>query len=254
MTQDLQVESTHIFQRLQIQLSRMIAETPPGSRLPAEPELAKQLGVSRATLREAMRSFEGQGLIRRRQGIGTFVVGQSQVIESGLEVLESIETLARRIQLEVSMGALQVSQVTANPIAAAALRVEEGAQVVQIARVIQAERRPVAYLVDTLPEDILAPKDLQQGFTGSVLDLLLERGSLPLSTSRAEIQATAASPEIARFLEIQRGDVLLMFSAQLFTSAGRVVDYSLSYFLPGYFKFHVVRRVEGSINKSEGGF
>jgi len=149
MTQEVQVESTHIFQRLQMQLSRMIAETPPGNRLPAEPELAKQLGVSRATLREAMRSFEGQGLIRRRQGIGTFVVGHSHVIESGLEVLESIETLARRIQLEVSMGALQVSQVEANAAMAAVLQVEEGAHLVQIARVIEAEHRPVAYLVDT---------------------------------------------------------------------------------------------------------
>ncbi len=165
----------------------MIAETPPGNRLPAEPELAKQLGVSRATLREAMRSFEGQGLIRRRQGIGTFVVGHSQVIESGLEVLESIETLARRIQLEVSMGALQVSQVKATSVMATALQVEEQVQLIQIARVIQAERRPVAYLVDTLPEDILAPADLQQGFTGSVLDFLLQHSSLPLATSRAEI-------------------------------------------------------------------
>ena len=247
MTQEVQGESTHIFQRLQLQLSRMIAETPPGNRLPAEPELAKQLGVSRATLREAMRSFEGQGLIRRRQGIGTFVVGHSHVIESGLEVLESIETLARRIQLEVSMGALQVSLVNATPAMAAVLQVEEGAQLVQIARVIEAEHRPVAYLVDTLPEDILAAADIEQGFTGSVLDLLLQRGSLPLATSRAEIQAVAASPEIARSLEIQRGDVLLMFSAQLFTSPGRVVDYSLSYFLPGYFQFHVVRRVEAGL-------
>jgi GntR family transcriptional regulator len=247
MTQEVQVESTHIFQRLQMQLSHMIAETPPGNRLPAEPELAKQLGVSRATLREAMRSFEGQGLIRRRQGIGTFVVGHSHVIESGLEVLESIETLARRIQLEVSMGALQISQVSASAALAAVLGVEEGARLVQIARVIEAEHRPVAYLVDTLPEDILAAADLEQEFTGSVLDVLLKRGSLPLATSRAEIQAVAASPEIARSLEIQRGDVLLMFSAQLFTSPGRVVDYSLSYFLPGYFQFHVVRRVEATI-------
>ncbi len=249
MTQEVQVESTHIFQRLQLQLSRMIAETPPGNRLPAEPELAKQLGVSRATLREAMRSFEGQGLIRRRQGIGTFVVGHDQrhVLESGLEVLESIETLAKRIQLEVSMGALQVSQVNASPTLAAILQVEEGAQLVQIARVIEAEHRPVAYLVDTLPQDILAAADLEKGFTGSVLDVLLQRSSLPLATSRAEIQAVAASPEIARSLEIQRGDVLLMFAAQLFTSPGRVVDYSLSYFLPGYFQFHVVRRVEAAV-------
>jgi GntR family transcriptional regulator len=86
--------SPQTYQRLQNQLAQIIATTKPGDRLLAEPELAKQLGVSRATLREAMRTFEGQGLIRRRQGVGTFVVGHPQVIETGLEVLQSIETLA----------------------------------------------------------------------------------------------------------------------------------------------------------------
>jgi GntR family transcriptional regulator len=101
-------EVIHPFQRLQTTLAVLIAETTPGDRLPAEPELAQQLGVSRATLREAMRTFEGQGLIRRRQGVGTFVVSHSQIIESGLEVLESIETLANKIGLDVSMGAYRV--------------------------------------------------------------------------------------------------------------------------------------------------
>lgn len=237
-------ETTHIFQRLQIQLTQLISNAQPGQRLPAEPDLARQLCVSRATLREAMRSFEGQGLIRRRQGIGTFVVGHPQVIDSGLEVLESIEKLAKRIQLEVSMGALHISQEKASDVQAKALQIEEGAQLVQVARVILADKRPVAYLVDLLPEDIVLPEDLQVGFTGSVLDFILEQGNLPLQSSRAEIQAVGASPEIARSLEIQRGDVLLMFTSQLFTSEGRVVDYSLSYFLPGYFRFHVVRRVD----------
>jgi GntR family transcriptional regulator len=237
-------EKTHIFQRLQIQLTQLISNAQPGQRLPAEPDLARQLCVSRATLREAMRSFEGQGLIRRRQGIGTFVVGHPQVIDSGLEVLESIETLAKRIELEVSMGALNISQQKATAVQAAALQVEEDADLVQVARVILADKRPVAYLVDLLPEDVLTPEDLQVGFTGSVLDFILEQGTLPLQSSRAEIQAVSASSEIARSLEIQRGDVLLMFTSQLFTNEGRVVDYSLSYFLPGYFRFHVVRRVE----------
>src|SRR5512142_3130220 len=96
------------FQRLQSDLAALIQRTPAGSRLISEPELAKQLGVSRATLREAMRTFETQGLIRRRQGSGTYVVHPSHVIETGLEVLESIEALANKIGLPVAMGELRV--------------------------------------------------------------------------------------------------------------------------------------------------
>lgn len=235
--------AAHPYQRLQGQLARLIASTPAGERLPAEPNLAKQLGVSRATLREAMRSFEGQGIIRRRQGVGTFVVGQPPVLESGLEVLESIESLAHRIGLDVSMGDLQIHTTCANAEQAEALGVGEDVDLVEVSRVIQAGNRPVAYLVDTLPEDVLTAGDLAQGFTGSVLDLLLRRGSPKLVRSMAEIRATAASPEIARRLEIQRGDVLLEFIARLYAADERVVDYSLSYFLPGYFRFAVVRRV-----------
>src|SRR5690606_33242842 len=87
------------FQRLQNELAKVISNVKHGDKLPSEPKLAKILGVSRATLREAMRTFEGQGVIRRRQGVGTFVVGPIQVIETGLEVLESIETLAEKISL-----------------------------------------------------------------------------------------------------------------------------------------------------------
>src|SRR5688572_7569411 len=102
------------FQRLQADLAELIARTPAGQRLLSEPELAKQMGVSRATLREAMRSFETQGLIRRRQGSGTFVVGKVAVIESGLEILESLETMAKRLGLEVSVSNLSLEETKAD--------------------------------------------------------------------------------------------------------------------------------------------
>jgi GntR family transcriptional regulator len=230
------------FQRLQNDLAALIARSPAGQRLPSEPDLAKQLGVSRATLREAMRTFETQGLIRRRQGSGTFVVGKVQALDSGLEVLESLETMAKRLDLEISVSDLHVEQVIADEDLAAGLNVAVGSQLLCVQRVVRTDGRPVAYLVDTLPEDILHVGDLSTDFHGSVLDYLLGRGD-PLKTSRANVSAIGATAEVAKALEIQRGDVLLHFYSQLFDVNNKVVDYSLSYFIPGYFHFHVVRRV-----------
>jgi GntR family transcriptional regulator len=231
------------FQRLQSELAILIDSLPADSQLPSEPALALQMGVSRATLREAMRSFETQGLIRRKQGVGTFVIGEVPVIESGLEVLESIGTLASRIGLSVSTHSLKIEQISADVECAQVLDIPIGSGLTRISRLIMTDGRPAAYLVDTLPETILSREDLDEGFTGSVLDLLLRRGSPRLVSSRSDINAVSATAEVAHLLEIQRGDVLINFSACLYSSEGRVIDHSLSYFLPGYFKFHVNRRV-----------
>ncbi len=230
------------FQRLQADLAELIARTPAGQRLLSEPDLAKQLGVSRATLREAMRSFETQGLIRRRQGSGTFVVGKVAVLDSGLEVLESLETMAKRLNLEVSVSDLSVEATKADEEVATALNVSVGANLTRVRRVVRADGRPTAYLVDILPEEHLHLSDVPADFHGSVLDFLLGRGD-SLTTSRANISAIGATAEVAKALEIQRGDVLLHFYSQLFDANAKPVDYSLSYFIPGYFHFHVVRRV-----------
>ena len=254
-------------QRLHEYLRSLIAAAKPGARLPSEPELARSLGVARATLREAMRTFETQGLLYRRQGSGTYVSHPPHVIDTGLEVLESIETLADRIGLEVTMGELKVELRSGTQEELDALGVIPSMPmrtptnggltvrtpterysvppltVMHVSRVIRAEGHPAAFLVDILPGDVLTLDELKARFTGSVLDLLLRKGTPTLASSRTEINAESASVEVSRALGIQRGDGLLKFTAYLYDTRGQVVDYSFSYFLPGYFKFHVVRRV-----------
>jgi GntR family transcriptional regulator len=141
------------------------------------------------------------------------------------------------------MGKLQTEQITADQELAEHLNLQAGTELTRVARIIYTDDRPIAYLVDTLPIDILSTGELQSDFTGSVLDLLLGRGAPKLIQSKTDIKAIGATPEVARALQIQRDDVLLLLSAQLFTEDSRVIDFSISYFLPGYFRFHVVRRV-----------
>ena len=232
-----------LYQRTAEALAQVMASVPEGACLPSEPSLAQQLGVSRATLREAMRTFEERGLIIRRQGVGTYVTRPPRVIESGLEVLESLETLARRTGLQVEMGALSIAERAAQAGEGERFDLPAGETLVEVSRVISAGGRPVAFLVDVLPRSVLAEADLRRGFGGSVLDLLLRRGDPPLGLSESEITAISAPADIAHSLHVQRGEVLLCFEASLYSHAGRVVDRSVSYFLPGFFRFHVVRRV-----------
>ncbi len=233
------------YQHLQHHLSQLIENAPKGTKLPSEPKLAQQLGVSRATLREAMRTFESQGLLRRRQGLGTFVVGPTQVIETGLEILESIETLAEKIGLSVSMGAVDISSIQADAHQADKLGCEIEDTLLKVQRVILKEGSPVSFLIDILPKGILSPDALATKFTGSVLDLLIHNGKPPLSISKTDISAINAPVDVAKALNIQRGDTLLLLNGLLFDEAGTPLDLSYSYFLPGYFRLHIIRKIGG---------
>lgn len=231
-----------LYTRAEEALGQWIDSLNSGDRLPTEPELAKSLGISRATLREAMRLFEERGRLMRKAGVGTFVLATPPVIESGLEVLESIETLAKRLNLKTRMMDFAAQERLANEKDQAALGVTASASVKEISRVIFAADSPIAYLQDVLPENLVTARELQD-FSGSVLDLLLARKDPVLSHSRTAITSESADNVLARHLNVQRGTPLLHFEAVLFAPDGRAIDYSHSYFAPGYFKFHVVRKI-----------
>lgn len=222
-------------------LAELLDRSQPGEALPSEPKLAEQLGVSRATLRDAMRAFQERGLIVRRQGVGTYV--GPKPIEAGLEELVSIETLAAKIGLQVVMGGLSVERRAPSQPEAETLELRVGQQVVEIARVIRAAGKPVAYLIDVIAEGLIPDDAWGINFRGSVLDLLLERGDISLEYSRTEINAVAADHELADHMELSLGEALLSFEASLVARDGSIMDRSRSYFLPGIFRFQVVRQV-----------
>jgi GntR family transcriptional regulator len=211
--------------------------------LPSEAELSQRFDVSRATVREALSRLEQRGIVTRRHGVGTFVAPQPPILETGLEQLESLDTLARRIGLETHMSKAEIVEREATPREAERLQIVPGTQVLSVTRVIMTGTQPVAYLVDVVPTTFLRPQELGEAFHGSVLDIFIQRGQPVLSHSRTDIITEAADLPTARKLNLQRGDMLLKLDAQLFSREGRIVDYSQSYFVPGYFRFHVMRRI-----------
>jgi GntR family transcriptional regulator len=237
-----QFDSRPLYVRAEESLAQLINSLSPGERLPTEPDLAKRLGISRATLREAMRLFEERGRLVRKPGVGTFVLAPQPVIESGLEMLESIDTLAHRLNLQTRMMNLAVVERWADESDSACLGLPSGTRVVAISRTIYVGSVPVAYLTDVLTIGLVTQEEMEN-FSGSVLDLLLRRGDPPLGQSRTALTAESADGMLARQLGVQRGTPLMHFEATLYAQDGTAIDHSHSHFVPGYFKFHVVRKV-----------
>ncbi|MFJ7976991.1 GntR family transcriptional regulator [Peribacillus sp. JNUCC 23] len=62
----------NVYDELLLQITK--GEYPVGSRLPSEPDLASRLGISRATLRQALALLQDDGLVRNIRGKGNFVI------------------------------------------------------------------------------------------------------------------------------------------------------------------------------------
>nr|WP_240188699.1 FCD domain-containing protein [Nakamurella flavida] len=112
--------SQNISVSLAAHLERLIATgaLPPGSRLPAERDLARTMSVSRASLREAMHELETKNLIERRPGRGTTVLERSAAVEEllGLSGGASVRDNAAELRLvvEPSVAALAATRATAS--------------------------------------------------------------------------------------------------------------------------------------------
>jgi len=115
------VEARRLYRQIADQISGLIAagEFAPGSRLPAERELALKLGVSRASVREAIISLEIAGLVEVRVGTGIFVTLQQAALDApGDAGPGPFELLNARKLVEGEIAALAASQAGPDDVAA----------------------------------------------------------------------------------------------------------------------------------------
>lgn len=215
----------------------------PGDQLPPEPELARQLGVSRATLREALRSYEQQGIISRRQGVGTFVNPRPLYVESGLEVLASIEAMLAGREVAVGMAQRHVRQEPALPKAAKRLMVPDHTLLTVITCTYLADGQPVAYLMEAAPaEQVGAAEMMAAG--GSMLGYLTGKQASTVALARAHLSPVLGTPEICSALVVQATDPLFFLEQTVFDTENRPICYARNYYVPDFFDFHIIRRSE----------
>lgn len=115
------VETRRLYRQIADQIAHLIesGEFPPGSRLPAERELASSLGVSRASVREAIISLEIGGLVEVRVGTGIFVTAPARQAAAAHDAGPGpFELLHARKLVEGEIAAVAATKATAGDLQA----------------------------------------------------------------------------------------------------------------------------------------
>lgn len=157
-------------------------------RLPSETALAAEYGVSRVTVRTALRTLESQGLIDVRHGSGSFVAGFGSQIRAGIQELRSISETIRAMGHTPGMQRHSLTHRRATPEEEDLLHLSSGEAVLHIERMVLADRRPVAFSYDTVPARFFAPERAEHVGEGSLFEDLDAAGVHPVRAS-AEIHA-----------------------------------------------------------------
>lgn len=221
-------------------------ELPAGTRLPSEPELAAELQVSRATLREALRAMELEGLLRRRQGSGTFVAEHPRMANS-LDVNYGVTDAIRAAGMTAGIadGRHWVEPASAGE--AALLELEPGQDVLVIERLRTAEGKPVVLSRDLFPSRLLEGRErvVQQMLERSIYDVLERDLDIVIHHGVARFRPVRADHAVAGRLGVPRGELLLYLWQVDYAQDGVPIVSSHEFHLADAFDFTVVRRGPG---------
>jgi GntR family transcriptional regulator len=221
-------------------------DLPAGARLPSEPELAAELQVSRATLREALRAMELEGLLRRRQGSGTFVADHPRMANS-LDVNFGVTDAIRAAGMTAGIARARHWVEPASAGEAALLELEPGQDVLVVERVRTAEGKPVVLSRDLFPSRLLAGHDLavREMLERSIYDVLERDLGVVISHGVARFRPVRADHAVAGHLGVPRGELLLYLWQVDYAQDGTPVVSSHEFHLADAFDFTVVRRGPG---------
>jgi GntR family transcriptional regulator len=247
---------------LPAQIARRLAEAihsgqpAVGSRLPSEPKLAELFGVSRNTVREAVRQLIAEGIVDSRKGVGTFVRsdGHSATlpVETGIEELTSTTELIRAAGYEPGCRDYELEVIRAPVEVSAALELEPEAFVYRISRVRLADREAVMFCEDYLPVTRV-DEALMRRFAGAgSLFAFLEQQGISVKVARTVLRPALPEPEIAEALGVAIEEPILLLRQVHFDHENVPFLYSENTINSGFIEFQV-RRVPSARTSSKGG-
>lgn len=210
---------THLRERI------LTGDLAPHQQLPSEACLMRSFGVSRVTVRQALKDLVAAGLIYSQQGKGSFVSAPRATYN--LSALLGFHEAMQGKPFAATSRVCSCREVDAPKDVVAALHLKRGDAVLEVKRVRRLGSRPVSVDLSYFPQDVgarLQGEDLTQ----DIFPLLEARG-IALGRSRLWIEAQPCPAEFAADLAIQPGEPILHLSRLTSSALERPVDYEHLY-------------------------
>lgn len=226
-------------------LTDLAASYRPGDRLPSEPDLASAYGVSRPTIREVLRSLEGDGLVRRVHGVGTFVTRIRPTVSSRFELDLGVTEAVAAANQRLGVHLLRATIEPAPAAIAEHLELAADTSVLWVERVIRVNDVPAAHAIDAIPQSVVGRATFDGG---SIYRFLEESCGVELVGGLADVSAVAAGPLLAGHLAVDEGAALLRIDQVERSTADRPVLYSTEHYVPTVLNLSVrrIRHATGS--------
>jgi DNA-binding GntR family transcriptional regulator len=211
--------------QIEEQLAERIAshELAAGERLPPERELAKGLGVSRMTVRQALSSLDARGLVERGVGRGTFVAHRK--LDHDLTRVAGLTERLERQGLEPGAKVREVLEREASWAIAAGLELEPGSSVVRIRRLRLGSGVPLV-LEDSWVPGELFPGIAERDLSGSIYALMRDEYGLEPVRAVERLEPVVARPHEAKALKVETGAPLMLVERTAYAADGTPVEFA----------------------------
>jgi GntR family transcriptional regulator len=211
-------------------------------RLPAEDELSREFGVSRATIRTALAVLSADGLLIRKQGHGTYVneVGLIEVstrVDTVWEFTRLIEDNGRRPGVRL----LACDRRPATAQEAKALRCGPDEQVFCLERIFLGDGQPVILSRNSLLVALLRTEPDGAGLLLPIPDLAINFCGQSIVDAIADISAVSADARIGGLLNLPAGTPLLQFEEIFYNQHGEPLVYGMNEISDRHLRLRVLR-------------
>lgn len=212
---------------------------PEGGMLPSENQLAQAFGVTRTTIRRALKNLEDERYLTSKKGLGRIIRNRPKQILSYLNKLESIEAMIYSSGQQLIELDRKLETGNMNENQAKLLQCDEGSPYMRLVRLRAIENTPVAVTINIFPEN-KAPVGLDS-FKGSLLSYMKLLGS-PIDFAETTIQVPHPADPYAVLLHDNQEFVPIVICQQLHYDLEHPVFLSYDYLNTRVFTLTITRK------------